>query len=275
MRSDHRPDAAEHAKLTAQLSAAGFLSPDEEAGLLIAAAGGDAALLERMVARRLSGEPLAWITGGVRFCDVEIRVQPGVYMPRPWTEALAVVAAQRLRPRGLAIDCCTGCGAIARVLSLRHPRARIVATDIDARAVACARVNGVEALHSDLFDAVPDAFRGATDVVVAVVPYVPTSELHHLQRDTLTFESTLAYDGGHEGTDVLLRVVSETTRFLRGGGTLLLEVGGAQDTLLAGPLAAAGFRHVSRIVDEDGDLRGLDARYGGVPRNQKERTTHA
>lgn len=98
--------------------------------------------LERMVARRLSGEPLEWITGWADFCGLRIRVARGVYVPRWHTEALADRAATCLPEAGVAIDICCGSGAIAAVLSARRPQARVLATDVNPQAVACARANG-------------------------------------------------------------------------------------------------------------------------------------
>ena len=96
-------------------------------------------------------------------------------------------------------------------------------------------------------------------MVVAVVPYVPTPELPLLQRDTFSFESPLAYDGGADGTDVLRQVLRESTGFLRPGGALLLELGGKQADLLRGDLAGLGFVNVKILVDDEGDARGLEA----------------
>jgi len=134
-----------------------------------------------------------------------------------------------------------------------------VATDRDSRAVACAGANGVRAFVGDLFAAVPASFRGVTDVVVAVVPYVPSTELHLLPRDTLAFEDASHYDGGPGGIDLLRRVVIESPEFLRRGGVLLLELGGDQAELLRPALGDSGFASVETWCDEDGDLRGLEA----------------
>ncbi|WP_187368926.1 methyltransferase [Baekduia soli] len=247
------------AGLTTLLEGAGFVAAGEEAEELLVAAGGDHACLAALVARRLTGEPLAWITGTVVFCDLVLRVDPGVYVPRWQTEPLALRAARRLPADGTAIDLCTGAGAVARTLTDRRPGARVVACDVDERAVACARSNGVDALHGDLFDALPAALLGTADVVVAVVPYVPTPELALLQRDTFTFESARSYDGGADGTDVLRRVLAGAPRFLRRGGALLLELGGDQADILAGDLARLGYADVVVLADEDGDVRGIEA----------------
>jgi release factor glutamine methyltransferase len=248
--------------LAARLSEAGVLAADEEAAELIARAGDDPDFLDSLVQRRIRGEPLAWITGSVRFCGVKVRVHPGVYVPRWQSEPLARRALDRLPTNGSAIDVCTGSGAIAKVLTLSRPDARVMASDIDDRAVACAAANGVDVYQGDLFASMPRTLEGLVDVVVGVVPYVPTAELVTLPRDTLVFESALAFDGGPDGTDVLRRVLIEAPRFLRPGGVLLLELGGDQADLLADDLARLGYVNVAQLVDEDGDLRGIDATIG-------------
>jgi release factor glutamine methyltransferase len=250
-----------NSNIAALLSRAGFIAAEEEADELLASAAGNAELLDSLVARRLTGEPLAWITGRVSFCGLEIRVDPGVYVPRWQSEPLAHRAAARLPGNGTAIDLCTGSGAIARTLMSRHPSARVVASDLDERAVACATANGVEVYAGDLFAPLPRRLEGRVDVVVGVVPYVPTPALPLLQRDTFTFESALAYDGGLDGAKILRRVLTDAPRFLRRGGALLLELGGEQADALRDDLARLGYVDVGVLVDEDGDNRGIEATY--------------
>jgi release factor glutamine methyltransferase len=144
----------------------------------------------------------------------------------------------------------------------RRPRARVVACDLDERAVACAAANGVEVYRGDLFAPLPDRLEGRVDVVVGVVPYVPTSALPQLQRDTFTFESPLSYDGGPDGTEILRRVLRDSPRFLRRGGALLLELGGEQAERLREDLARLGYIDVHALRDEEGDLRGVEAALG-------------
>ena len=247
------------ASLSALLTREGFIAAAEESEELLAYAAGDAELLDAAVRRRLVGEPLAWITGSVSFCGVDIRVDPDVYVPRWLSEPLARQAIERLPQNGTAIDLCTGSGAIAKVLRAHRPGARVAASDVDPRAVACAAANGVEVYEGDLFDPLPRELEGQVDVVVAVVPYVPTHELSLLQRDTFTFEKTVSYDGGADGTDFLRRVARGSPRFLRPGGTLLLELGGDQAELLADELTRLGYAELTVLTDEDGDVRGIEA----------------
>ncbi len=250
------------AALAASLARAGCIAAEEEAAELAARAGRDVALLRSLGERRLTGEPLAWITGRTDFGPLSVLVEPGVYVPRWQSLLLARRAMARLPGGGVAIDLCTGSGAIAATLHAGRPTARIVATDRDPRAVACARANGVEAVFGDLFTGVPTALQGATDVVVGVVPYVPASALDVLPRDTLRFEDASHYDGGADGTDVLQRVVQEAPRFLRSGGALLLELGGDQADLLCPLMHRLGYRSLETWSDEEGDLRGMEATLG-------------
>jgi release factor glutamine methyltransferase len=238
----------------------GFVAAEEEAAELLARARGDQELLSSMVERRLTGEPLAWIVGGVEFCGRWLRVDPGVYVPRWHSELLVERAVARLPAGGggIAVDLCTGSGAIGTVLAAAG--ARVVGSDVHEASVACARGNGVEAFVGDLFAPLPAELRGAVDMVVGVVPYVPTGELGLLQRDTFTFETALAYDGGADGCAFLRRAIAGASEWLRpDGGALLLELGGDEAALLAPDLAHAGFSGVAVLRDEDGDVRGVEA----------------
>ncbi len=234
----------------------------KHAEVLLAAAGGDGGRLKALVSRRLTGEPLAWITGRASFCGAEIRVDPGVYVPRWHTEELALRAAHRCAQTGIVADLCTGSGAIAATIGRLRPGARVVAADIDERAVSCAKANGVEAYHGDLFAALPAELQGRIDVLVAVAPYVPSAELQYLQRDALAFEGSLPYVGGADGADILRRVVADSTQWLHERGALLLELGGKQAELLREDLARHGYTAVTVLHDEDGDIRGVEATYG-------------
>jgi release factor glutamine methyltransferase len=140
------------------------------------------------------------------------------------------------------------------------PNARVVATELDDTAVACARANGVEVFGGYLDEPLPRSLEGHVDVLTAVVPYVPTDELRLLPRDVRAFEPKVALDGGPDGTDVLVEVVRRSPRWLRPGGWLLLELGGDQATGLGGSLDDAGFETPEVLVDEEGDPRAICAR---------------
>ncbi|MEX2441001.1 MAG: HemK/PrmC family methyltransferase [Actinomycetota bacterium] len=236
------------------------MAPGAEADALFRAASEGVGSIERLTARRLRGEPLAWITGTVRFCDVRVRVDPGVFVPRPHTQAMARRAVSLLSPGGIAVDLCTGSGAVATVLGSAHPRARVIATDADPAAVACARRNGVRALVGDLDEPLPPSLRGRVDVMTAVVPYVPTEELHLLPRDVLANEPRRALDGGRGGTAVLMQAAGAAARWLRPGGTVLLELGGDQAVEVGAGLTKAGLSEIRVHRDDEGRDRAIEAR---------------
>jgi release factor glutamine methyltransferase len=221
------------------------------------AAAPDGATLDRWVARRERGEPLSWVRGRVDFCGQTLHIAPGVYVPRSQSEELARRAAALLPTGGQAVDLCTGVGAVAAHLKARVPTATVVGVDVDIRAAACARRNGVPAVVADLAEPL-HALEG-WDLVTAVAPYVPTSGLRLLPPDVQRHEPRAALDGGADGLALVRRVVVAAARLLRRGGWVLVEVGGEQDRGLAPTLAEAGFDRVTPWWDDDGDLRGLAA----------------
>jgi release factor glutamine methyltransferase len=247
-------------RIVRALAEGGSIGAEAEADAILEASDEGMGALEDMLARRLAGEPLAWIVGSVRFCGLRIRVDPGVFVPRPQTEALARRAVALLPDLGVAVDLCTGCGPIAAVLGSARPRGTVLATDADPVAVACAQANGVRALLGDLDVPLPPWVRGRVDVLTAVVPYVPTEELHLLPSDVRGHEPLLALDGGPRGTSVLLRAARAAAALLRPGGSLLLEIGGVQAEEMQGTLTDLGFTRIRVHRDDEDQDRAIEAR---------------
>jgi release factor glutamine methyltransferase len=252
-----RPDRAE---VVDALAHAGCVAPESEADAMLRAWSDGVGDLGELVARRCDGEPLAWIVGSVEFLGLRLRIDPGVFVPRPHTELLAARAIEVTPPDGTAIDLCTGCGAVAAAIRAARPRATVLATDIDPAAVACARRNGVPALLGDLDEPLPASLDGRADVITAVVPYVPSEELHLLPRDVVAHEPRSVLDGGPGGTTVLRRAAAVAARRLRPGGTVLLELGGDQAAAISETLEDLGLSVIGVHRDGDGLDRALEAR---------------
>ncbi|MEU7869312.1 putative protein N(5)-glutamine methyltransferase [Dactylosporangium sp. NPDC049140] len=220
-----------HAELTTRLRAAGCVFAEEEADRLLAAAP-DAGALESMAARRVAGAPLEHVLGFADFAGVRVAVTDGVFVPRHRTELLTATARTMLRDGGTVLDLCCGTGALGLVVAQGRPGVRLVATDLDPAAVACARRNlsGVtaEVFAGDLFSVVPHDLRGRVDLLLANVPYVPTAEIAYLPEEFRVHEARTALDGGADGLDVLRRVAAEAAAWLAPGGALLTEAGPAQ-----------------------------------------------
>ena len=224
--------------------------------------------LEGMVARRVAGEPLQYVIGWAPFGALRIKVGRGVFVPRPESELVAEAAATHLRAAtapATAVDLCTGSGAIACFLAEAVPGARVLATEVDAEALAWARRNlsdqAVDLLEGDLDEPLPDALRSGVDVLVTNVPYVPSGAIPLLPRDVRVHEPLVALDGGPDGLDVLRRVVARAGRWLAPGGWLVCEIGDDQGDTAASLLAGAGLGEVAVRPDLTGRTRMAEGRW--------------
>ena len=146
------------------------------------------------------------------------------------------------------------------MLQAAVPSAVVAATEVDERAVACARANGVDALVGDLDQPLPATFVGAVDVMTAVVPYVPTDELAFLPRDVVAFEPRHALDGGVGGLRLLTAVVALSPRWLRPGDGSSSSWAATRRRRWPRQMEAAGFVDIVVLRDDDGDDRAIEAR---------------
>jgi len=223
----------------------GSVFAEDEAVLLLEEAS-DTAELGRWIERRCAGEPIEHLVGWAEFAGRRILIGEGVFVPRHRTELLvriAAVLAGEAGARPVIVDLCTGSGAIAAVLLDELPGAVVHASDLDARAVRWASANLAHAAsvwHGDLFDALPSILRGACDVVVANVPYVPTAALRHLPVDAREHEPELALDGGADGLEIARRVLAVAPEWLAPGGSVLFEASERQVTALCAAAVDAG-----------------------------------
>jgi release factor glutamine methyltransferase len=234
-----------------RLRMAGCVFAEDEARLLLSSAATPAALKE-MVARRVAGEPLEHIVGWVEFCGLRVAVDPGVFVPRQRTELLVRQAVSLATPSCRVVDLACGCGAIAAAIAARVDGIALSAVDIDPCAVACARRNlpRADVYCGDLFEPLPSSLRGKVEVLVANVPYVPTSAVDMMPPEARFHEPLAALDGGTDGLDMLRRVASGAPDWLAPGGHVLIEIGAAQaDAALA---ALAGLSPIVVSDDEVG-----------------------
>jgi release factor glutamine methyltransferase len=227
----------------------------------------DAERLRELVQRRLTGEPIQYITGETEFYGLPFRVTPAVLIPRPETEhlveqALALAAAYGA-PRILDIG--TGSGAIPVALAAHLPQAQITAVDISPAAIELAgrnaALNGVEHrirfLKSDLLGAV----RGEQfDLILSNPPYVPEGDRPSLSVEVRDHEPSLALFAGRDGLDIYRRLIPEAFAALAQGGSVALEIGFGQSEAIASLLSSAGFEHITFTPDLQGIARVASAR---------------
>ncbi|MET1180386.1 putative protein N(5)-glutamine methyltransferase [Peribacillus simplex] len=212
--------------IVTKLQAAGCVYAEEEARLLISAAG-TTAELAGMVDRRIAGLPLEHVIGWAEFCGIRIEVDPGVFVPRRRTEFLVRQAAALAMPGAVVVDLCCGTGAVGSAVGDVLEDIELYAVDIDPAAVRCARrnvtsVNG-QVYEGDLYEPLPSNLRGRVDVLVANAPYVPTEGIGLLSHEARMHEARVALDGGADGLDVQRRVAASATLWLAPGSHLLVE----------------------------------------------------
>lgn len=228
-----------------------------------------AAGLEALLRRRCRREPFSYLLGRREFYGLGFEVTPAVLVPRPETEllveeALGWWAREKRRsdlyqaPRLIA-DVGTGSGCLAITLARMLPDALVYAIDCSNEALAVARRNclrhevwqQVQLLLGDLLTPAPVP----VDLIVANLPYVPTSEMAGLQPEVRDYEPRLALDGGPDGAEHIMRLLKTARAKLRLGGALLLEFHPPQRALLEAVAAACFPGARVRVVP---DLAGLD-----------------
>ncbi|GAB1812367.1 peptide chain release factor N(5)-glutamine methyltransferase [Mycobacterium sp. MUNTM1] len=180
-----------------------------------------------VVAARSRRVPLQHLLGTAAFGPVLLHVGPGVFIPRPETEALLEWAvAQQLAPRPVIVDLCTGSGALAVALAHHLPDARIIAIDNSDAALDYARRNtrgsAIELLRADVADAALLAeLDGRVDMVVANPPYVPDGAA--LDPEVAQHDPHQAVFGGPDGLAVIGPLIRLACRWLRPGGLIGVE----------------------------------------------------
>jgi release factor glutamine methyltransferase len=199
----------------------------------------DQQAFEALIARRLSGEPVAYILGRKAFRSIELVVDPRVLVPRPETEQLVQIALEwiRSRPGPLrVVDVGTGSGAIALSLASELPDrddVEIVATDVSPDALDVARVNRerlgldrVELVESHLLEAVPGTF----DLILANLPYLRPDQRHA----STVHEPDLALYSGDDGFDLYRELIAFLPEQLNPGGLFVGEIDPDQAGLATG-----------------------------------------
>lgn len=236
-----------------RLRAAGCVFAEDEAALLVAAAG-TADELAAMVAQREAGVPLEQILGWVEFCGLRVAVAPGVFVPRRRTELLVREAVAVTAPGSVVIDLCCGCGAIGLAVHAAVGDVELHASDVDPAAVGCAGRNlaAVGTVYEgDLFAALPARLRGRVGTVTANVPYVPSDGIATMPREAREYEPRVTLDGGADGLDVLRRVAAEAPSWLQPGGHVLLETSASQSPAAVEAFSAAGLQ--ARAIESEED----------------------
>lgn len=226
-----------------------------------------AAVTER--ARRV---PLQHLTGTVQFGPVQLRVGPGVFIPRPETEAMLEWAMVQdfsgLAAQPLIVDVCTGSGALALALSRHWPAARVVGIDDSETALAYARENAtgsaVELVRADVTaPGVLAELDGQVDLVVANPPYVPDGT--KLEPEVSRYDPRHAVFGGPDGMSTITAVIGLAGRWLRPDGLFAVEHDDSTSPQTVQVVTRAGcFHDIVARMDFTGRPRFVTARRRGM-----------
>lgn len=209
---------------------------------------------ERLAARRLKGEPMAYIIGSREFMGHSFMVSPAVLIPRPETEFLVEQALAQIKglPEARVLDMGTGSGAVAISIALARPDATVIATDISADALAVAQQNAhnlcakVEFLQGSWYDAVKG--QAAFDIIVSNPPYIAEQDPHLIQGD-LRFEPISALSAAQNGLDDIRQIISGAHPYLSEAGSIWLEHGWDQAVMVRNLFARANFNQPTSISD--------------------------
>lgn len=229
--------------------------------------------MSRLVARVLSGEPLAYVLGEWDFYGMKLYVDHNVLIPRDDTCAvteLAIRHAVTLDSHPRILDLCTGSGCIGLAVANKVGDAKVTLADVSRDALSVAKKNitlqklsaRVSAVHVDALGD-PPQFLGAFDMIISNPPYITTQEMKELPGSVRDFEPHLALHGGDDGL-VFYRTISDKYRnVLKQGGLLCFEFGMGQGDDVCAILQEFGYTVLERTRDFNDRERAVIARYDG------------
>ena len=208
-------------------------------------------------ARRLTGEPIAYIIGKKGFHNIELCVAPGVLIPRPETELLVEIGLyeiQRLNIPTKILDLGTGSGAIALAIAHEVANAQITATDQSIQALEIAKKNAdsldltsrVQFFQGSWYEALDSDV--SFDIILSNPPYIAAQD-SHLNQGDLRFEPASALTDHGSGLTCLEQIISGAQAHLNQNGLLALEHGFDQSEAVVALMKSAGFRDIQTQRD--------------------------
>ncbi|GHU28607.1 release factor glutamine methyltransferase [Betaproteobacteria bacterium] len=218
---------------------------------------------QTLVARRASGEPVAYLIGEREFYGRRFNITPAVLIPRPETELLVELALANFAGEShlRVLDLGTGSGVLAITLALELDHAVVTAVDRSREALAVAMANAillgarVSFVHSNWYGAVGAA---RFQLIVANPPYIAAAD-PHLSHGDVRFEPRMALEAGVHGLDDIAIIVDDSRHYLEHGGRLFIEHGYDQSGSVRALLADAGYASIASWTD----LAGIERVSGG------------
>lgn len=229
------------------------------------------AKIRPLVRRRANREPLQYILGDVEWGGLRLKVDRRALIPRPETEYLLELIAERAKPApGNILDLGTGSGALALALAAAHPEARVVAVDQSSEALALARENADSTGLAARVDfrlgswCTPLQSTEQFDLIVSNPPYLTADEVASTEPEVRDHEPRSALVAEDDGAADLLKILHDTFTHARPGAWLALETGIHQHERLIKAAQAGGWSDAASVPDLTGRARFVFARRSPV-----------
>lgn len=223
--------------------------------------GASAERLEKMILRRLKGEPLQYIVGSWEFYGVELLTKKGALIPRQDTETLVETALSLIKDikRPKVLDLCAGTGCVALAIKKERPDALVTALEKYPEAYEILLENvkihpGVTAFLGDALSGACAAGFEGYDLITANPPYLSSKDMENLQRE-VCFEPKTSLFGGSDGLDFYRALPEVWFDSLIGGGWMAVEFGINQGAEVSAQFEVAGYKSIRLIKDLSGKDR--------------------
>ena len=212
------------------------------------------------IKRRINHEPVAYIVGKKEFWSENFIVNKSTLVPRPETELLIYKVVKFFKNKKInVLDIGTGSGCILLSILKELDYSRGIGIDISSRAIRMAKLNSKKlSLFSRSKFKVFDMNKfniGMYDLIVSNPPYIPSRDIRNLSKDIINYEPLIALNGGHDGLDLIKKVIYKSKNLLKKNGLLAIEIGYNQYLRVSGILRQQGFREIDREYDNNSNVR--------------------
>ena len=215
---------------------------------------------KKIISRRSKKEPIAYIFNKKEFRSKDFYVVKNSLIPRPETELLIDPIIKKFKGKSIYfLDMGVGTGCIMLSILSELNNSRGLGIDICNKAISVAKIN-LETMKlnkraSLKCRSIDTIYNKKFDLIVSNPPYIVKREINQLSEDIKKFEPQKALDGGHDGLDVIRKVIYKSKNILKLNGILALEIGRGQDYSVSNILRLNGFREIKKIKDYRDNVR--------------------
>jgi len=215
---------------------------------------------KKLIERRSSKEPLAYILKEKEFWSKKFEVNESTLVPRPETELMLEKLIKIYKDKKINIlDIGTGSGCILISLLSELKNSIGVGIDISTEALKIAKKNAKKhIINNKIFfynKSFTEIYDRKFDLIVSNPPYLLTKDIRNLQEDIKRFEPLIALDGGNDGLDVIKKVIYKAKNILKFNGMLALEIGNGQFRKVSNILFKNNFRIKYKLKDYKDNIR--------------------